>query len=256
MKALQSEPNVSRPHRANARRVDGVGNTDVRDVEDVDLVARAKLGQREAFDLLVRKYQNRILKLTLRYTRNLTDAEDASQEAFIKAYRGLSAFRGECAFYTWLHRIATRCASNVLAARARDPIFGAYIVADDDSSLELGASLRDMDTPEGMTVTNNIEGVVSAAVEALPEAHRMAIMYREIDGLSYEEIAAAMTSPIGTVRSRVFRAREMIDYRLRAVFEGGLGRRRRRQTLLTAGVKKIAAATGRSCCAGLVAAAT
>ena len=206
------------------------------DVDDVDLVARAKLGQREAFDLLVRKYQSRVLKLTLRYTRNLTDAEDASQEAFIKAYRGLDAFRGECAFYTWLYRIASRCASNVLAARARDPMFDAYIVSDDDASFELAAGLRDMDTPEGMTVTSNIEGVVSAALEALPKALRSAIMHREIDGLTYEEIAAKMTSPIGTVRSRVFRAREMIDYRLRAVVEGGLGRRRRRRPHLTANV--------------------
>jgi RNA polymerase sigma-70 factor (ECF subfamily) len=240
---------VSRPHRASAWRADGVANTDVR---DVDLVARAKLGQREAFDLLVRKYQGRILKLTLRYTRNLTDAEDASQEAFIKAYQGLGAFRGECAFYTWLHRIASRCASNVLAARARDPMFGAYMVSDDDASFE-AAGLRDMDTPEDMTVTSNIEGVVSAALEALPAAHRTAIMYREIDGLTYEEIGAAMTSPIGTVRSRVYRAREMIDYRLRAVFEGGLGRRSRRRPHLTASVKKIAAAPGGSYSAGSLA---
>src|SRR5579863_759362 len=204
------------------------------DVCDDDLVSRAKLGERAAFDLLVRKYQRRVFKLTLRYTRNQTDAEDASQEAFIKAYRGLRAFRGECAFYTWLYRIAIRCASNVLAARARDPMFGAYTMSDDDTASELTTSLRELETPEDLRVTSDIKGVVNVALEELPEAHRTAIMYREIDGLTYDEIATVMISPIGTVRSRVFRAREIIDHRLRAVFEDGLGRRRRRRPRLAA----------------------
>lgn len=199
------------------------------DSSDSGLVCRAQLGERGAFDLLVLRYQRRVFKLTLRYTRNPADAEDASQEAFIKAYRGLRRFRGECSFYTWLHRIAINCAKNVLTARARDPLVSTFVVPDDDAAAEVAACLRELETPEDLTLTNDMRGVVNAALEALPEAHRTAIIAREIDGLTYEEIAAAMTTPVGTVRSRIFRAREMIDRQLRTVFDGGLGRRGRRR---------------------------
>jgi RNA polymerase sigma-70 factor (ECF subfamily) len=198
---------------------------------DVDLVYRAKLGERKAFDLLVVKYQRRILKLALRYTRNPSDAEDVSQEAFIKAYRALRGFRGECTFYTWLHRITINSAKNALMTRARDPV-SLCVMSDDDSAAELTACLWELDTPEDLALTNDIRLAVNAALEALPATHRMAIMSREIDRLTYEQIAAAMQTPIGTVRSRVFRAREMIDRQLRMVFDGGLGRRGPRRSRL------------------------
>ena len=161
----------------------------------------------------------------MRYTHNISDAEDASQETFLKAYRGLRRFRGESTFYTWFHRIAINCAKNVLLARARNPV-----VSTDDAAAELTARMWELATPEELTLTHDIVSVVDAALEALPEAHRAAIIYREIDGLTYEEIAAAMTTPVGTVRSRVFRARELIDHQVRMVFDGGLGRRNRRRS--------------------------
>jgi RNA polymerase sigma-70 factor (ECF subfamily) len=199
---------------------------------DIDLVCRAQLGERGAFDLLVLKYQRRILKLALRYTRNRSDAEDVSQEAFIKAYRGLPGFRGECTFYTWLHRIAINSAKNVLMDRGRDLVHRS-VVSVDDSTAELTACLWELETPEDLALTEDIRLAVNSALEALPASHRTAIMSREIDGLTYEQIAAAMNTPTGTVRSRVFRAREMIDRRLRMVFDAGLGRRSRRWSRAT-----------------------
>ena len=212
----------ARQHRANPGR----SNADVSaDASDRGLVQRAQRGERGAFDLLVLKYQRRIFNLALRYTNDISDAEDASQEAFIKAYRGLRRFRGESTFYTWFHRIAINCAKNVLLARARNPV-----VSTDDAAAELAARMWELATPEELTLTHDIVSVVDAALKALPEAHRAAIIFREIDGLTYEEIAAAMTTPVGTVRSRVFRARELIDHQVRMVFEGGLGRRNRRRS--------------------------
>jgi RNA polymerase sigma-70 factor (ECF subfamily) len=201
---------------------------------DDDLIQRAQFGERGAFDLLVRKYQRRILSLALRYTRNLSDAEDASQETFINAYRGLRGFRGACTFYTWLHRIAINCAKDVLTARARDALFWAASVPDNDRSAELAARQREVETPEQLSVTGDIQRLLIAALAVLPEAHRMAITYREIDGLTYQEIAAATATPIGTVRSRVYRARETIDRKLRLAFDGGLGRRSRRRARVAA----------------------
>jgi RNA polymerase sigma-70 factor (ECF subfamily) len=191
---------------------------------DLVLVKRVQRGDKSAFDLLVRKYQHKVVKLVLRYVRNPAEAEDIAQEAFIKAYRALPQFRGDSAFYTWMYRIAINTAKNSLASRDRSPIAYDLDLNDPEESHSVQAKLQDPDTPEGMALTEEIRGIVNSAIEALPEELKTAIVLRELDGLSYEEIAAAMECPVGTVRSRIFRAREAIDKRLREVFEGGLGR--------------------------------
>jgi RNA polymerase sigma-70 factor (ECF subfamily) len=191
---------------------------------DLVLVKRVQRGDKSAFDLLVRKYQHKVVKLVLRYVRNPAEAEDISQEAFIKAYRALPQFRGDSAFYTWMYRIAINTAKNSLASRDRSPIAYDLDLTDPEESHSVQTRLQDPDTPEGMALTEEIRGIVNSAIEALPEELKTAIVLRELDGLSYEEIAAAMECPVGTVRSRIFRAREAIDKRLREVFEGGLGR--------------------------------
>jgi RNA polymerase sigma-70 factor (ECF subfamily) len=191
---------------------------------ELSLVLRAQSGESAAFNQLVRKYRPRVVKLALRYTHNICDAEDAAQEAFVKAYRGLPHFRRECTFYTWLHRIAINSAKNVLMARDRDPMSGAVGLPDDSSSTGYATHQQELDTPEELTRVDDIRGMVNATLEALPETYRTAIILREIDGLSYREIAATMAIPLGTVRSRVFRARDVIDHKLRQVSDGGLGR--------------------------------
>ncbi len=191
---------------------------------DLVLVKRVQRGDKTAFDLLVRKYQHKVVKLVLRYVRNPAEAEDIAQEAFIKAYRALPQFRGDSAFYTWMYRIAINTAKNSLASRDRSPIRYDLDLTDPEESHGVQAKLQDPDTPEGMALTEEIRGIVNSAIDALPEELKTAIVLRELDGLSYEEIAAAMECPVGTVRSRIFRAREAIDKRLREVFEGGLGR--------------------------------
>jgi RNA polymerase sigma-70 factor, ECF subfamily len=191
---------------------------------DLVLVKRVQRGDKSAFDLLVRKYQHKVVKLVLRYVRNPAEAEDIAQEAFIKAYRALPQFRGDSAFYTWMYRIAINTAKNSLASRDRSPIAYDLDLTDPEESHSVQTRLQDPDTPEGMALTEEIRGIVNSAIEALPEELKTAIVLRELDGLSYEEIAAAMECPVGTVRSRIFRAREAIDKRLREVFEGGLGR--------------------------------
>jgi RNA polymerase sigma-70 factor (ECF subfamily) len=191
---------------------------------DLVLVKRVQRGDKSAFDLLVRKYQHKVVKLVLRYVRNPAEAEDIAQEAFIKAYRALPQFRGDSAFYTWMYRIAINTAKNSLASRDRSPIAYDLDLTDPEESHSVQTKLQDPDTPEGMALTEEIRGIVNSAIEALPEELKTAIVLRELDGLSYEEIAAAMECPVGTVRSRIFRAREAIDKRLREVFEGGLGR--------------------------------
>jgi RNA polymerase sigma-70 factor (ECF subfamily) len=191
---------------------------------DLVLVKRVQRGDKSAFDLLVRKYQHKVVKLVLRYVRNPAEAEDVTQEAFIKAYRALPQFRGDSAFYTWMYRIAINTAKNSLASRDRSPIAYDLDLNDPEESHSVQAKLQDPDTPEGMALTEEIRGIVNSAIEGLPEELKTAIVLRELDGLSYEEIAAAMECPVGTVRSRIFRAREAIDKRLREVFEGGLGR--------------------------------
>ncbi len=191
---------------------------------DLVLVKRVQRGDKTAFDLLVRKYQHKVVKLVLRYVRNPAEAEDIAQEAFIKAYRALPQFRGDSAFYTWMYRIAINTAKNSLASRDRSPIAYDLDLTDPEESHSVQTKLQDPDTPEGMALTEEIRQIVNSAIEALPEELKTAIVLRELDGLSYEEIAAAMECPVGTVRSRIFRAREAIDKRLREVFEGGLGR--------------------------------
>jgi RNA polymerase sigma-70 factor (ECF subfamily) len=191
---------------------------------DLVLVKRVQRGDKTAFDLLVRKYQHKVVKLVLRYVRNPAEAEDVAQEAFIKAYRALPQFRGDSAFYTWMYRIAINTAKNSLASRDRSPIRYDLDLTDPVESHSVQSKLQDPDTPEGMALTEEIRLIVNSAIDALPEELKTAIVLRELDGLSYEEISAAMECPVGTVRSRIFRAREAIDKRLREVFEGGLGR--------------------------------
>jgi RNA polymerase sigma-70 factor, ECF subfamily len=194
------------------------------DVSDLSLVRRVQRGDKGAFDVLVLKYQHKVVKLVMRYMRNPVEAEDVAQEAFIKAYRALPQFRGDSAFYTWLYRIAINTAKNALVSRDRSPIDYELDLQNPDESYDMHARLKDTETPEALVLTEEIRGTVNSAIEALPEDLRTAIVLREIEGLSYEEIAAAMECPVGTVRSRIFRAREAIDRRLREVFEGGLGR--------------------------------
>jgi len=197
----------------------------VADAGDLSLVRRVQAGDRGAFDLLVLKYQHKVVKLVMRYLKDPTEAEDVAQEAFIKAYRALPQFRGDSAFYTWLYRIAINTAKNALVARERSPVsYEINLNSSDEDAPDVASRLRDPDTPEGLALTEEIRRTVTAAIDGLPEDLRTAIVLRELDGMSYEEIAAAMDCPVGTVRSRIFRAREAIDRRLREVFDGGLGR--------------------------------
>jgi RNA polymerase sigma-70 factor (ECF subfamily) len=174
------------------------------------LVERVQRGDRRAFDLLVLKYQQKILALVMRYVRDPTEALDVSQEAFVKAYRALPGFRGESAFYTWLYRIAINTAKNYLVTLQRKPI--EYdLDAQDPEYAERHAQLRDEETPERLAMQDQLRQAVEQAIGGLPEELRTAILLREIEGLSYEDIATAMDCPVGTVRSRIFRAREAID---------------------------------------------
>ena len=194
------------------------------DASDLSLVRRVQRGERGAYDLLVLKYQHKVVKLVMRYLGDPADAEDVAQEAFIKAYRALPQFRGDSAFYTWLYRIAINTAKNALAARNRNPVTYDLDMQSNDEAAEMIGRLKDPETPEGLALTEEIRTIVNAAIGELPEDLRTAIVLRELEGMSYEEIAAAMDCPVGTVRSRIFRAREAIDRRLREVFDGGLGR--------------------------------
>ena len=194
------------------------------DVSDLSLVRRVQRGDKGAFDALVLKYQHKLVKLVMRYTRSPADAEDIAQDAFIKAYRALPGFRGDSAFYTWLYRIAINTAKNAVVARDRSPIEFSLDRHDAEESYELQGRMKDTATPEALVMTEEIRATVNGAIESLPEELRTAIVLRELEGLSYEEIAATMDCPVGTVRSRIFRAREAIDTRLRQVFDGGLGR--------------------------------
>jgi RNA polymerase sigma-70 factor, ECF subfamily len=194
------------------------------DASDLSLVRRVQDGDRSAYDLLVLKYQHKVVKLVMRYLGDAADAEDVAQEAFIKAYRALPQFRGDSAFYTWLYRIAINTAKNALAARNRNPVTYDLDVQGSDEAAEMIGKLRDPETPEGLALTEEIRNIVNAAIGELPEDLRTAIVLRELEGMSYEEIASAMDCPVGTVRSRIFRAREAIDRKLREVFDAGLGR--------------------------------
>lgn len=194
------------------------------DTSDLGLVQRVQRGDKTAFDLLVRKYQHKVVKLVTRYLRNPADAEDVAQEAFIKAYRAMPQFRGDSAFYTWLYRIAINSAKNAIVSRDRNPVEFDLDMQAIEESQSMQARLADTTTPESLLQTEEIRTTVNQAIDALPEDLRTAIVLRELEGLSYEDIALAMECPVGTVRSRIFRAREAIDRRLSEVFEGGLGR--------------------------------
>jgi RNA polymerase sigma-70 factor, ECF subfamily len=194
------------------------------DASDLSLIRRVQRGDRSAFDVLVLKYQHKVVKLVMRYVRNAAEAEDIAQDAFIKAYRALPQFRGDSAFYTWLYRIAINTAKNAVVARSRNPVDFDLDMTNAEESYEMQGRLKDSETPEALVLTDEIRTVVNAAIANLPEDLRAAIVLRELEGLSYEEIAVTMDCPVGTVRSRIFRAREAIDGRLREVFEGGLGR--------------------------------
>jgi RNA polymerase sigma-70 factor (ECF subfamily) len=196
----------------------------VADTSDISLVRRVQRGDKGAFDALVLKYQHKVVKLVMRYVRNPAEAEDIAQEAFIKAYRALPQFRGDSAFYTWLYRIAINTAKNAIVSRDRSPVEYDLDLQNPEESYDMHGRLKDAETPEGLVLTEEIRSIVNGAIAALPEDLRTAIVLRELEGLSYEEIAATMDCPVGTVRSRIFRAREAIDRRLREVFEGGLGR--------------------------------
>ncbi len=178
------------------------------------LVARAQGGDSRAFDLLVLKYQQRISALIGRYLRDSAEVMDVTQEAFLKAYRALPGFRGESAFYTWIYRIAINTVKNHLVSQGRRPP-GEDVEAEVAEQMDLGERLREQATPERELLTNEIAENVQAALDGLPDDLRTAIVLRELEGMSYEEIATEMSCPIGTVRSRIFRAREAIDKRLR-----------------------------------------
>jgi RNA polymerase sigma-70 factor (ECF subfamily) len=185
---------------------------------DHALVARVQQGDRNAFNLLVARYQHRIVKLVSRYVRDRDDAMDVAQEAFIKAYRALPNFRGDSAFYTWLYRIAINTAKNYLAAATRRPQ-ETDLLDSEGEGIGLEELQKDDETPEKVLLVDEIKRTIFETIESLPEDLRTAIMLREVDGLSYEDIAAAMDCPIGTVRSRIFRAREAIDAKLRPLME-------------------------------------
>ena len=182
---------------------------------DRQLVARAQRGDKQAFELLVEKYQRKLARLLSRFIRDPAEVEDVTQEAFIKAYRALPAFRGDSAFYTWLYRIGINTAKNYLMAMGRRAPTSTEVEAEEAEGYEEGEQLRDINTPESLLLSNEIAETVNATIEKLPEELRKAIQMREIEGRSYEDIAQAMDCPIGTVRSRIFRAREAIAEQLR-----------------------------------------
>ncbi|MDN5842585.1 MAG: RNA polymerase sigma factor RpoE [Alcaligenaceae bacterium] len=184
---------------------------------DKDLVARVQRGDRRAFDLLVLKYQRKIMRLLSRMIHEPSDIEDVAQETFIKAYRALPQFRGDSAFYTWLYRIAINTARNWQAASHRRPNTVSVVEGEDGETFDRIDGLTDQSTPESLLAGRQIAQTVNDAIEALPEDLRAAIVLREIEGMSYEDIAATMNCPIGTVRSRIFRAREAIAARLRPI---------------------------------------
>lgn len=182
---------------------------------DQQLVERAQRGDKRAFELLVGKYQRRLGRLIYRFVRNAAEAEDLTQEAFIKAYRALPAFRGDSAFYTWLYRIGINTAKNHLQAQGRRTPTSTALDAEEAEDFEDASLLHEVATPENEMMSKQVVAVVNASLQQLPEDLRTALTLREIEGLSYEEIATVMNCPIGTVRSRIFRAREVVAANLR-----------------------------------------
>ena len=186
---------------------------------DQQLVEKVQNGDKQAYNLLVLKYQNRVTNLVARYVKNSGDVADVTQEAFIKAYRALPNFRGESAFYTWLYRIAVNSAKNYLVSQSRKPPAN-DVDADEAEFYDGGEVLHEMASPEKKLLTKEIETVLLAAIAKLPEDLRMAITLREMEGMSYEDIATVMECPVGTVRSRIFRAREAVDNAIRPLMNG------------------------------------
>ncbi|MGG5144309.1 RNA polymerase sigma factor RpoE [Alcaligenes ammonioxydans] len=193
---------------------------------DAELVARVQRGDKRAFDLLVLKYQRKIMRLLSRMVRDPSEIEDVAQETFIKAYRALPQFRGESAFYTWLYRIAINTARNWQASAARRPNTLQNVETEEGETFDRIDNLSDIGTPESMMVSRQIAETVNTAIQALPEELRTAIVLREIEGMSYEDIAQTMDCPIGTVRSRIFRARDAIAAQLRPILDGEDSERR------------------------------
>ena len=187
-------------------------------VTDQALIERVQQGDKKAFDLLVLKYQNRIMKVLSRYLYDQNEVQDMAQEAFIKAYRALPNFRGDSAFYTWLYRIAINTAKNHLVAQARRPP-GADIDATEAEQYDGESALKEYASPEREVLKDEIQRVVANAINDLPDDLKTAITLRELEGMSYEEIAEAMDCPIGTVRSRIFRAREAVDVKLKPLLD-------------------------------------
>jgi RNA polymerase sigma-70 factor (ECF subfamily) len=188
-------------------------------VTDQQLVERVQRGDKSAFDLLVLKYQHKIMSLISRYVQDSDEVQDVAQEAFIKAYRALPRFRGDSAFYTWLYRIAINTAKNHLVSRSRRPP-SRDVDLEDAQYMEAGDALRDQETPESSLFGDELREVVNGALKKLPDDLRAAVTLREFDGLSYEEIAEVMECPVGTVRSRIFRARDAIDRSVKEHMEG------------------------------------
>jgi RNA polymerase sigma-70 factor (ECF subfamily) len=185
---------------------------------DQKLVERVQRGDKNAFNLLVTKYQHKVANLVSRYVKKHSDVPDIVQEAFIKAYRALPNFRGDSAFYTWLYRIAVNCAKNHMVASNRKPP-GSDIEVEDAEIYDSGEALRENASPEKLLLTNEIKKVIFDTIEQLPEDLRTAINLRELEGLSYEEIAHIMDCPVGTVRSRIFRARDAVDKKIRPLLQ-------------------------------------
>ncbi len=192
---------------------------------DQELVVRAQRGDKQAFGLLVEKYQRKLARLLSRFVRDPAEVEDVTQEAFIKAYRALPKFRGDSAFYTWLYRIGINTAKNYLMAAGRRAPTSTGVDSEEAESLEEADQLRDINTPESLLLSREIGDTVNNTMEALPEELRTAIQLREIEGMSYEDIAQIMNCPIGTVRSRIFRAREAIADQLKPLLDTGDDRR-------------------------------
>ncbi|OBT17349.1 RNA polymerase sigma factor RpoE [Vibrio sp. UCD-FRSSP16_10] len=185
---------------------------------DQVLIERIQNGDKQAFNLLVVKYQNKVCNLISRYVNNHSDVADVAQETFIKAYRAIPNFRGESAFYTWLYRIAVNTAKNHLVALGRRPP-ATDVDAEDAEYIETGSALKEISNPENLALSNELKEVVFNAIEALPEDLKTAMTLRELDGLSYEDIAAVMECPVGTVRSRIFRAREAVEKKIQPLLQ-------------------------------------
>lgn len=211
------------PIRQAHAHVDTASKDKARQAEnalDKALVERVQAGEKRAFDLLVRKYQHKVVALVSRYANSHAECEDIAQESFVRAWRAIGSFRGDSAFYTWMYKIAVNTAKNHLVALSRRPPAG-DIDAEDAVFIPGAERMHDLATPERELMRQEIEQTVFAAVQALPEELRTAINLREVDGMSYEDIAQAMDCPIGTVRSRIFRAREAIDEKLRPLLSHG-----------------------------------